>query len=409
PAADRRPGVGIPDASEIGLSDGALLDRLHDLDRAGRGALLRPHLHHTLVFALRLHEQLAFARVVSARLLHVDVFPRLHGEQRGRRVPVVGRRDDERVHVLVLERLAEVTQPLGSFALDARDGGDALGEHQRIDVADVGHFGVSCPGEAPRQHRAAAVQAHHRDSHLFARRPEPGGNPRRGHEAQPRGRGRLQEFAAFHRSRTLMLRKYTSSPWSCSTMCPLRRSAKSGIERYLLLARAESMAAVPSWNSRIFAPFSQCSPWFPRNTIFDSFHCPTGRSRLLALGATSSYSAPARCDRILPSTCRSSSSIWYSNPRAEWFGVMMPLAIASGVISLPWDMDSASETLYLTPLFAPGVTFHSQVSSKSANVSTVIRSPPFRGRPSGSFGTLPLAIFLIVPASTFQCAVGTLS
>jgi len=27
----------------------------------------------------------------------------------------------------------------------------------------------------------------------------------------------------------------------------------------------------------------------------------------------------------------------------------------------------------------------------------------------GSFGTLPLAIFLIVPASTFQCAVGTLS
>src|SRR5213080_2681377 len=302
PAADRRPGVGIPDASEIGLSDGALLDRLHDLDRAGRGALLRPHLHHTLVFALRLDEQLAFARVVPARLLHVDVFPRLHGEQRGRRMPVVGRRDDERVHVLVPERLAEVTQPLGSFALDARDGGDALGEHQRIDVADVGHFGVSCPGEAPRQRHAAAVQAHYRDSHFFARRPEPGRNPRRSHEAQPRGRGRLQKFAAFHRSRTLMLRKYTSSPWSCSTMCPLRRSAKSGIERYLLLARAESMAAVPSWNSRIFAPFSQCSPWLPRNTIFDSFHSPTGRSRFVALGVTSSYSAPARCDAILPST-----------------------------------------------------------------------------------------------------------
>src|SRR5438552_15555904 len=72
-------------------------------------------------------------------------------------------------------------------------------------------------------------------------------------------------------------------------------------------------------------------------------------------------------------------------------------------------MDSSSETLYLTPLFAPGVTFHSQLSSKSPNVSTVIRSPPFRGRPSGTLGTLPLAIFLIMPSTTTQCAVGTVS
>src|SRR5205823_6484922 len=397
PAADRGASVGIPRACEVGLPDRTLPDRLDDLDRARRGALLSPHLHHALVLLLRLDQQLAFARVVPTRLFHVDMLAGLHGEQRRRRVPMVGRGDHERVHVFVLERLAEVAQAFGSFALSAGDGGDALGEHQRIDVAHVGHFGVGRPGEGARQDRAAAVQAHDRDPDCVARRGEPGGEPWGGRETQARGRSRLQEFAAFHRSRTLMLRKYTSSPWSCNTMCPLRRSAKPGIERYLLLARADSIAAVQSSNSTIFAPFNQCSPWLPRNTIFDSFHCPTGRSRLLALGATSSYRAPARCDGILPSTCRSSSSIWYSNPRAEWFGVMMPLAIASGVIALPWYLDSSSETLYLTPLFAPGVTFHSQVSSKSPNVSTVIRSPPFRGRPSGTLGTLPVAFFFIVP------------
>src|SRR5207302_10979031 len=86
---------------------------------------------------------------------------------------------------------------------------------------------------------------------------------------------------------------------------------------------------------------------------------------------------------------------------------MLPWATAAGVIAPPWAWDSSSETLYLTPLFAPGVTFHSQLSSKSPNVSTVIRSPPFSGRPSGTRGTLPLAIFLIVPSTSFQCAVDT--
>src|SRR5256885_9200962 len=31
----------------------------------------------------------------------------------------------------------------------------------------------------------------------------------------------------------------------------------------------------------------------------------------------------------------------------------------------PVSMESSSDTLYLTPLFAPGVTFHSQLNSKS--------------------------------------------
>ena len=63
----------------------------------------------------------------------------------------------------------------------------------------------------------------------------------------------------------------------------------------------------------------------------------------------------------------------------------------------------------MTPLFIAGVAFHSNASSKSRNVSTVMRSPPLAGWPSGIFGTLPLAIFMIEPSTIFQCAVGTLS
>src|SRR3989454_5836059 len=39
PAADRASRVSVPGAREIGLPDGASLDRLHDVDRAWRGAL----------------------------------------------------------------------------------------------------------------------------------------------------------------------------------------------------------------------------------------------------------------------------------------------------------------------------------------------------------------------------------
>jgi len=73
------------------------------------------HLRDAVMLALRFDEQFAFARVVPARLLHVNVLPRLHRKQGGWGVPVVGRRDHQCVHVLVLERLPKVAQPLGDL------------------------------------------------------------------------------------------------------------------------------------------------------------------------------------------------------------------------------------------------------------------------------------------------------
>ncbi len=95
---------------------------------------MRPHLHDPPVLALRVDQQLAFVRVVPARLLDVNMLPRLHREQRGGRVPVVGRRDHQGVHVFVLEGLAKVAEPSGRFTLYAGDGGTALGQHDRIHV-----------------------------------------------------------------------------------------------------------------------------------------------------------------------------------------------------------------------------------------------------------------------------------
>src|SRR3989475_238513 len=95
PAADRASRVGVPGAREIGLPDGASLDRLHDVDRAWRGALLRSHLYDAAMLALRFDEQFAFARVVPARLLHVDVLPRLHRKHGAWRLPALLRRDHQ--------------------------------------------------------------------------------------------------------------------------------------------------------------------------------------------------------------------------------------------------------------------------------------------------------------------------
>ena len=94
--ARSRARVGVPGAHEIRASDRAVLDRLERLDRSRRRALLRAHLHDAPVFLLRFDQQLAFARIVSARLLEVDVLARLHREHRHRRVPVIRRGDRRR-------------------------------------------------------------------------------------------------------------------------------------------------------------------------------------------------------------------------------------------------------------------------------------------------------------------------
>src|SRR5206468_9372721 len=64
-------------------------------------------------------------------------------------------------------------------------------------------------------------------------------------------------------SRIRILWKATSSPWSCSWMCPFSLVPHPGSSLNLLLAFAAMSAALPSSYSSTFAPFSQCSTWLP--------------------------------------------------------------------------------------------------------------------------------------------------
>src|SRR5438445_686400 len=114
---DRRAAVRIPCAREVRTADDPVAKRLHGFDGARRAAALRAHLDHALGLALRVYQQLAFARVVAARLLHVDMLAGRHREDGGGRMPVVGSRDDERVDRFVVERATEIGEALHRAAL----------------------------------------------------------------------------------------------------------------------------------------------------------------------------------------------------------------------------------------------------------------------------------------------------
>src|SRR5207249_3506511 len=71
-------------------------------------AVLRADLDHAVVLLRRLDDRPAFADVVGQRLLDVDVLAGPAGEHGDGRVPVVGGADEDGVHVLAVEYLAEV-------------------------------------------------------------------------------------------------------------------------------------------------------------------------------------------------------------------------------------------------------------------------------------------------------------
>ena len=102
--------VGVEDLAEVALAD--VLERLGEagpLARAVRG------LDDPFVLGRRLDHPAAFEDRVGRGLLDVYVLARLTRPDRRQGVPVVGRRDDDGIDVLVVEQLAQV-----GVRLDAR-------------------------------------------------------------------------------------------------------------------------------------------------------------------------------------------------------------------------------------------------------------------------------------------------
>ena len=186
PAADGAAVVGVPAPGEVGPTDHPLAQPLHGLDGPRERAALGAHLDGPPALPRRLDEHLALAGVVECGLLQVDVLAGLQGQDRRRRVPVVGGGDHEGVDRGVVQDGADVHDALRGLLLGLERRLDALGQGPLLHVADERHLGFGLTGEDLRQGRAPAVGAHHRHDDAVARCRAPGPRPRARPGATPR-------------------------------------------------------------------------------------------------------------------------------------------------------------------------------------------------------------------------------
>ena len=190
--------VGVPPAGKAHPANFARVQGLDGLDDPRPTAALVAHLHDALVFARGGDHQFAFAQVVAAGLLDIDVFAGRAGEDGGGRVPVIGRGNGNGVHVGIIQDAAEVFHALGLSLLLLGDGSDAFLDSAAVHVADVANLGVGQGQITGDVGHPAAVAADDGDHDLLVR--ALGGAQRDGaaQSGQTRGenRGLLQESPA---------------------------------------------------------------------------------------------------------------------------------------------------------------------------------------------------------------------
>jgi len=125
-----------PDMHVAHRPDGASLDRLDRTAVVRAGVHLRAHLRGELRAGGRLRDEAGFVDGVRERLLAVHVLAGVQGHQRGGRVRVVGRGDENGLDILVIEdapqvgtelRLREAVAGLGgAFFIHVAEGDDLL-------------------------------------------------------------------------------------------------------------------------------------------------------------------------------------------------------------------------------------------------------------------------------------------
>ncbi len=194
---DRLPEAGrdVPggrDADVAQLADAPVAEELDAPPVLLARPLLGAHLHHSPIVARRAEHPLPLAHDMVERLLHVDVLAGGAGEDGDGSVPVVGRRDHDRVHVPPVEQPPEVLVALGG----ASRGCHSLGQPSVADLTDAGHRHVGLGHEVeemPLPDEADPDEAHAHPV-VGAEHPSIGC---RGEE--PRARDRLQDLASAHR------------------------------------------------------------------------------------------------------------------------------------------------------------------------------------------------------------------
>ena len=161
-------------AIAVGNLQLAELARLNRLVQAGDllvAAALRTVLDYDAVALLSFDGRAALSHVVAHRFLDVDVFTRLRAPDRHERVPMVGRRDGDRIESRVFEGAPHVRKALGGkllaglrFQIRQR-----LLQHLLVRIDEVGDLDVLLLGPAADVTLAPAVQADDSDAEAIVR------------------------------------------------------------------------------------------------------------------------------------------------------------------------------------------------------------------------------------------------
>jgi hypothetical protein len=114
-------------------------------------------LHDAVVLVRGFNELAAFVDIVRSGLFNVDVLTGLAGPYGGQRVPVVGRRDGDRVNRLVLEDLTQILFDRRFAAVALLEFSLALFEQVAIRVAEHGDFSIRQVAKASNVIFAPAV------------------------------------------------------------------------------------------------------------------------------------------------------------------------------------------------------------------------------------------------------------
>ncbi len=150
----------VEHAHEMHVAEFTGADVIEGMLAVFRTAILRTHLHNTVILAGRLNHLPAFPDTVRRRLFHVHVLARLTRENGAQRMPVVRRRVNDGVHIRACKHVPEIT---GEFRLTVRflfQGRTAGVQTVAVRVREECNLHTFTLNEFTQQKRAPAPASH---------------------------------------------------------------------------------------------------------------------------------------------------------------------------------------------------------------------------------------------------------
>jgi len=179
------------------LAQSATADILRHLAKHGRRAPVQTRLTNPLIPLYRLNHRPPLGDAQRDRLLDIYIFPGLAGMDGLQRMPVIGRGDDHRIHVLQFKQLAVVFE---SFRAGANLPGGKI-KIRLVDVANGHDFRIALLQEGVQHLVAAVAHANEAQPHTVVGAKYAEGRKGRRRADRGKGPGKLPAGDWFHKSR----------------------------------------------------------------------------------------------------------------------------------------------------------------------------------------------------------------